>query len=163
MENVLKAVTGLGIARKDVRTTGVNVTPQRAQPQPGRQQPPAIIGYEVGNQVHVKVRDLAMLGRLLDTLVAQGANSLGGISFSIADPTPLLMEARSRAIADARKKAEVYTAAAGVKLGRVIFIRDATPGMPRPMMGRMMASPDVPVAPGEQELEVSINVTYGLE
>jgi uncharacterized protein YggE len=163
METVLKAVTSLGIAGKDVRSTGVSITPQRAQPQPGRPQAPAIIGYEVGNQVHVKVRDLAMLGRLLDTLVAQGANALGGISFSIADPTPLLMEARTRAIADARRKADVYTAAAGVKLGRVIFIRDATPGIPRPLMGRMMASAAVPVAPGEQELEVSVSVTYGLE
>jgi uncharacterized protein YggE len=57
---------------------------------------------------------------------------LAGIAFSVADPAPLLTEARTRAIADARRKAEVYTAAAGVKLGRIIFIRDATQGLRGP-------------------------------
>ena len=104
----------------------------------------------------MRVRNIATLGGLLDTLVGQGANALGGVAFSIADPAPLLMEARARAIADARRKAEVYTTAAGVKLGRIIFIRDATPGIPRPLGARMMASPGVPVAPGEQELEASV-------
>jgi hypothetical protein len=74
------------------------------------------------------------------------------------------MEARTRAIADARRKAEVYTAAAGVKLGRIIFIRDAAAGTPRPMAARVsFVSSSVPVAPGEQELEASVSVTYGLE
>jgi uncharacterized protein YggE len=163
MDRVLKSLTGLGIAERDIRTSGVSVMPQRAQPQPGRQQAPAIVGYEVTNQVHVKVRNIAILGRLLDTLVGQGANALGGIAFSVADPAPLLTEARTRAVADARRKAEVYTAAAGVKLGRIIFIRDATPGIPRPMAARMMASSGVPIAPGEQELEASVSITYGLE
>src|SRR6185295_18200049 len=164
MEQVLKAVTGLGVAERDVRTSGVSVMPQRAEPQPGRRQAPVIVGYEVTNQVHVKVRNIAILGRLLDALVVQGANSLGGIAFSVADPAPLLTEARTRAIADARRKAETYAAAAGVKLGRVIFIRDATGGNPRPMAARiMMTSQSVPVARGEQELEASVSVTYGLE
>jgi hypothetical protein len=109
------------------------------------------------------VRKLADLGRLLDTLVSRGANALGGIGFSIADPAPLLEQARTKAIADARQKAQVYAAAAGVKLGRVIFIRDTTPGLPRPMAARMMSSAAVPIAPGEQELEVSVSVTYALE
>jgi len=164
MDRVLKAVAALGIAERDVRTSGVSIVPQRAQPPQGRPVPPTtIVGYEVSNQVHVRVRNVAMLGGLLDTLVAQGANALGGVAFSIADPSPLLMDARARAITDARRKAEAYTAAAGVKLGRIMFINDATPGIPRPMAARMMASPGVPVAPGEQELEVGVSVTYGLE
>ena len=163
MEQVLKALTALGIADRDIHTTNVSVVPVRAPPQPGRQQPSPIVGYEVTNQVHVKVRNLAALGRLLDTLVSQGANTLGDIGFSIADPAPLLEQARTKAIADARQKAQVYAAAAGVKLGRVIFIRDTTPGLPRPMSARVMSSVAVPIAPGEQELEVSVSVTYALE
>jgi len=163
MQNVLKVATDLGIADKDIQTTGINISPQRAQARPGAQQPGTIVGYEVSNQVRVKVRDLAVLGRLLDALVGQGANALGGIAFSIADPSPLLQQARSRAVADALQKAQVYAAAAGVKVGRVIFIRDASPGMPRPLSARVMASAAVPVAPGEQELEVSVSVTYAIE
>ena len=164
MERMLKALGGLGIADRDVRTTGVSVSPQRAQSQPNRPQAPPIVGYEVTNLVHVKVRDLALLGRLLDTLVGQGANTLGGVQLSIADPAPLLHGARGQAVADARRKAEAYAAAAGVKLGRVIFIRDASSSAPK-FAGRVMAmsAAPVPIAPGEQELEVSVTVTYGLE
>ncbi len=163
MAQVLKALAALGIADRDIHTTNVSIVPQRAPMQSGRPAPSPVVGYEVTNQVQVKVRNLASLGRLLDTLVSQGANSLGGIGFSVADPAPLLAQARTKAIADARQKAQVYAAAAGVKLGRVIFIRDATVGPPRPMAGRVMALATTPIAPGEQELEVSVSVTYALE
>jgi len=163
MEQVLKALTALGIADRDIHTTNVSIVPMRAPQQTGRPQPSPVVGYEVTNQVRVRVRNLAALGRLLDTLVSRGANALGGIGFSIADPAPLLEQARTKAIADARQKAQVYAAAAGVKLGRVIFIRDTAPGLPRPMAARMMSSAAVPIAPGEQELEVSVSVTYALE
>jgi uncharacterized protein YggE len=163
MEQVLKALTALGIADRDIHTTNVSIVPQRASTQPSRPPPSPVIGYEVTNQVRVRVRNLSSLGRLLDTLVSQGANALGGIGFSIADPAPLLEQARSKAIADARQKAQVYATAAGVKVGRVIFIRDTSAGPPRPMAGRMMAMAATPVAPGEQEVEVSVSVTYALE
>ena len=163
MEQVLKALAALGIADRDIHTTNVSIVPLRAPSQSGRQQPAAVVGYEVTNQVRVRVRNLANLGRLLDTLVSQGANALGGIAFSIADPAPRLEQARIKAIADARQKAQVYAAAAGVKPGRVLFIRDTTAGLPRPMAARAMASAAVPIAPGEQELEVSVSVTYALE
>jgi len=163
MAQVLKALAALGIADRDIHTTTVSIVPQRAPMQSGRPAPSPVVGYEVTNQVQVKVRNLASLGRLLDTLVSQGANALGGIGFSIADPAPFLEQARTKAIADARQKAQVYAAAAGVKLGRVIFIRDATGGPPRPMAGRVMAMATTPIAPGEQELEVSVSVTYALE
>ena len=165
MEKVLKALAALGIADRDIHTTNVSIVPQRASPPTGRPapSPSAVVGYEVTNQVRVRVRNLSSLGRLLDTLVSQGANALGGIGFSIADPVPLLEQARSKAIADARQKAQVYATAAGVKVGRVIFIRDTSAGPPRPMAGRMMAMAATPIAPGEQEVEVSVSVTYALE
>ena len=166
MAQVLKALAALGIADRDIHTTNVSIVPQRASSPSSRPAPPipsAVVGYEVTNQVRVRVRNLSSLGRLLDTLVSQGANALGGIGFSIADPAPLLEQARSKAMADARQKAQVYATAAGVKVGRVIFIRDASATPPRPMSGRMMAMGATPIAPGEQELEVSVSVTYALE
>ena len=160
MDRVMKAVTGLGIAERDVRTSGVSVMPQRAEPQPGRRQrrQSRLRGHNRSRegQEHRDSRPAC------STRGRPGCECLGD-RFSVADPAPLLMEARTRAIADARRKAEVYTAAAGVKLGRIIFIRDASPGIPRPMAARMMASSGVPVAPGEQELEATVSVTYGLE
>jgi uncharacterized protein YggE len=160
VEKVLKAVTAAGIAERDVQTTNVSVVPLRRQ---GRQDahPPEIVGYEVSNQVRVKVRDLGVLGRLLDALVGEGANVLGGISFSVADPAPFLDQARAKAIADARRKALVYTAAAGQRLGPLLSIRESAPAGPR-FETRMLAASSVPVALGEQELQVSVTVTYGI-
>lgn len=163
MEKVIKAATAAGIAEKDVQTTNVSVVPQRRQ---GRQepQPPDIIGYEVSNQVRIKVRDLTVLGRLLDALVGQGANALGGISFSVGEPAPVLDQARTNAMADARRKAEVYARAAGATLGPLLSIREGAAPVPRfgGEMPRMMAASPVPVAPGEQEFQASITVTYAL-
>jgi uncharacterized protein YggE len=164
VERVLKVAADQGIQSRDVQTVGISLVPRRAQPRAGAQQPPDVVGYEVSNQVRIKVRDLAMLGRLLDALVGQGANTLGGVAFSIADPSPLLQQARVKAVEDARQKAQAYAAAAGVKLGRILFIRDANPGMPRPVMAaRVLAATPVPVSPGEQEIEASVTVTYALE
>lgn len=163
MQKVMKTLADLGIAERDVQTVGLSVSPQRAQQRPGSPQPQGVItGYEVTNQVRVRVRNLDVLGRLLDALVTQGANTLGGITFSIADPKPLLQQARGQAITDALQKAQAYAAAAGVKLGRVIAIRDASSGPPRPYAGRVMAAA-APIAPGEQELEISVSVTYAIE
>ena len=163
MEKVIKAVMAIGIADKDVQTTNISVVPQRRQ---GRQepQPPDIVGYEVSNQIRIKVRDLTALGRLLDALVGQGANVLGGISFSVGDPAPVLDQARTQAMADARRKAEVYTRAAGVTLGPLLSVREGTAPVPRfgGEMPRLMAASPVPVAPGEQEFQASITVTYAL-
>jgi uncharacterized protein YggE len=161
IEKVLKAVTDLGIAERDVQTSNVSVVPLGRQ---GRQepQPPEIVGYEVSNQVRVKVRDLARLGRLLDALVGQGANVLGGISFSIADPSALLDQARAKAMADARHKAEVYAGAAGIYLGRILSVSEAGSGPSRFEAPRMMAASAVPIAPGEQELQVAITVKYAI-
>jgi uncharacterized protein YggE len=163
MDKVLKAVKALNIADRDVRTATVNVVPMRRQ---GRQepQPPEIVGYEVSNQVRIKVRDLTTLGLLLDALVGQGANVVGGISFSVADSAPVLDQARALAMADARRRADVYAQAAGVKLGPVLSIREAAPGIPRfgAEMPRTMALSAVPVAPGEQEFQASVTVTYAI-
>jgi uncharacterized protein YggE len=165
VEKVLKAVKALGIADRDIQTSSINVTPQRRQG--GRQEayPPDIVGYEVSNQLRVKVRDIGGLGRLLDEMVAQGANNLGGIRFSVADPAPLLDQARQMAVADARRKAEVYATAAGVKLGRLLSIRESSAMVPRPeaFQMRAMAPAAVPVATGEQEYQASVDVTYALE
>jgi hypothetical protein len=166
MDRVLKAVMALGIADKDIQTTNVSVVPQRRQGRPEAAQPPEIVGYEVSNQVRIKVRDLTVLGRLLDALVGEGANVLGGISFSVADPAPVLDQARAQAMADARRKANVYARTAGVKLGRVLFIRESTPGIPR-LEGfaapRMMGASAVPVASGEREFQASVTITYAIK
>jgi uncharacterized protein YggE len=162
MERLLQALGTLGVAARDIQTTNISVSPLRRQGRDG--QPPEITGYEVTNQVRVKVRDLSGLGRVLDQQVGQGANLVYGIQFGRQEPAPLLDEARKRAMADARRKAELYGAAAALKVGRVVAVQEAGAASPRPEMApRMAMSAAVPVAPGEQEMQASVTVTLTFE
>jgi len=163
MEKVLQSLAAQGVAARDIQTTSISVSPQRRAVR-GEGRPPEIVGYEVTNQVRVKVRDLARLGRVLDEQVTQGANSVYGIRFGLADPAPLLDEARKRAMADARRRADLYAGAASLKVGRVVAVQEAGAAAPRPeMAARVMTAGAVPVAPGEQEIQASVSVTFSLE
>ena len=162
MERLLQALAAQGIAARDVQTTSLSVSPLRRQGRDG--QPPEITGYEVTNQVRVKVRDLSRLGRVLDQQVGQGANLVYGVQFGQQEPAPLLDEARRRAMADARRRAELYAAAAALKVGRVVAVQEAGAASPRPGLGaRVAMAAAVPVAPGEQEVQASVTVTFTLE
>ncbi len=162
MERLLQSLGNLGIGPRDIQTTNISVSPQRRAPKEG--QPPEITGYEVSNQVRVKVRDLARLGQVLDRQVSQGANLVYGIHFGLQEPAPLLDEARKRAMADARRRADLYAAAAGLKVGRVLSVQEAGVAPPGPGPApRMAMSAAVPVAPGEQEIQASVTVTFTLD
>ena len=163
MEAMLKSLHSLGIAEKDILTTNITVTPQRRQSKDDNQ-PPKVVGYEVANQIRVKVRDLSRLGRVVDEQVTQGANVLSGIHFGVQEPTQLLDEARTKAMVDARRKAEVYANAAGVKLGRPLSVQEVGAVLPRPLTGsRAVISAAVPIAPGEEEFQATITVTFAIE
>jgi len=162
-----------GIAAKDIQTANISINPRYSQPVPGRPEQPArefvprIVGYEVTNTVTVTSRKIDKLGEVLDSVVTAGANQMHGISFRIDEPDKLLDQARKDALADARRKAELLAGEAGVVLGAPLLIQeggDVRP--PQPLMyGAMRAAmaEAVPVAPGEQELSVTLQVVYRIE
>jgi uncharacterized protein YggE len=155
------------IAAKDIQTASFDVHPEYRHDPRGQQQP-EIVGYRVTNQVRVAVRNLPDLGRVLDALVRAGSNQISGISFGVDDSTGVLNQARNRAIADARSRAELYAHAAGVRVGKVITITEQPlqPPQPMMMMGRAMAAEAmsaVPVATGEQEMRTTVSMVFALE
>lgn len=165
MAKVLDELRTHDIAERDIQTVNFRVQPEyRHDRNTGEAE---MIGYQAGNDVRVRVRDLDRLGVLLDALVTAGSNQLQGISFAIDDTMALLDQARDQAIEDARRRAERYAAAAGVRVGRVLSISEAGAETPRPLMrmaaAEMTMASSVPVASGEQELSVSVNVVYELE
>jgi uncharacterized protein YggE len=166
MRKILDVLKQHGIADKDVQTSSFNVSPVYKHDPEGRREP-EITGYRVHNQVSVKVRNLPKLGETLDALIEAGSNQVSGISFGIDDPTGVLNQARGRAIADARSRAEVYAQAAGVKVGRVRSISEQPPQRPMPIpMARMAFQAEaasVPIATGEQDFEVTVYLEYALE
>lgn len=165
MGGVLKKLTEFAVAETDIRTRGFSVTPIFERRQAGTATP-RIIAYRVVNRIEVKVRALGRIGALLDALIAAGTDRLDGIQFSITEPAPLADKARLRAMADARRKAELYAQAAGVRVGRVLEIAEQGVSVARPRLMQateMRARAAVPVSPGEQRVSANVTVVYEIE
>ncbi|MCB2115079.1 MAG: SIMPL domain-containing protein [Rhodobacteraceae bacterium] len=158
---VLDRLKAAGIEPRDVQTSGLSLGPRYDYGR-GDGTPPKLLGYTVSDMVTVRVRDLAKLGGVLDGVVADGANTLNGLGFGLAEDAEARDEARRRAVADARHRAELYAGAAGVKLGRLISISEA--GMSYPPMPMAEASfakaADVPIATGEVSIGASVSLVY---
>lgn len=166
MTKVLQALKAAGTDAKDIQTSRLSLQPQYAQqtrPNPG---PNVITGYRASNRVTIRLRDVTKVASAIDTLVSSGANEVGGINFMVTKASQLLDEARTEAIADARRKAEIYAKAAGVKLGAPVSISEDVGGAPAPMAFRKMAadmSASAPVAQGEETLRVNVSVAWEIK
>jgi uncharacterized protein YggE len=161
MGKVLLALKGAGIDEKDYQTSRLSLQPQYA---PNRSGPSPVVGYRASNRVTVKLRDVTKVANIIDVLVGAGANELGGINFLVSQASKLLDDAREKAIADARRKAEIYAKAAGVTLGAPISISEE--GSPAPMQFRKMAggmATAAPVAQGEETLGVTVSVSWAIK
>jgi uncharacterized protein YggE len=167
MAAVIAALRNAGVAEDDIQTSDFSVSPKYPPYQPNQTTAPRIVGYTVSNQVTARVKDLKKLGAILDTLVQAGSNQIHGISFDVDEPKPLLGEARKKAVADARAKAELYAAAAGVSLGKVVQISEAAAVMPppQPMFRReaMAADASVPIAAGQQTIAANVTIIYEIQ
>ena len=160
MKTVVAALEKLGVPEKNIQTTSFFVSPQYTNGD--NNSPRRLTGYQVNNDVSVRLEDVSKLGGTLDALVQAGANQMNGISFSIRNPTPLLEKARAEAIADARTRAETYAKAAGVSLGPILSISEGGTETPRPMyrMAVAMQAAPVPVAAGEQSVTADVSVVW---
>lgn len=161
MGKVLLALKGAGIDEKDYQTSRLSLQPQYA---PNRSGPSPVVGYRASNRVTVRLRDVTKVAGIIDILVGAGANELGGINFMVSQASKLLDDAREKAIADARRKAEIYAKAAGVTLGEPLSISgegSAAPVFRGKMMAPMQAG--AAVAQGEETLSVTVSVSWAIK
>jgi len=164
MAGVRAALERAGIAARDIQTSSLNLQPVYRYLE---NQPPQLTGYQANNEVSVRFRDIAQTGRILDALVAEGANQINGPNLSVDRPEAALDEARVLAIRNARARAELYARALDMRVVRVISVSEA--GMsyvppPRAMAARLEAQgADTRIDPGEQTLSVSVSVVFELE
>jgi uncharacterized protein YggE len=164
MESVRSALKRAGIADRDIQTSSINLFPDYRQDQTGTA-PPQIVGYRASNDVSVRFRDIRNAGRILDALVAQGANQINGPSLSIENPDDALDEARTKALAAARKRAELYARSLGKRVGRILSVSESGGYSGGPVVLGMMSMRDAKtqIDPGEQTLSVSLSVSFELE
>ncbi len=167
MASVRAALRRAGIEDRDIQTSSISLNPEYRYVE---NQPPVLTGYRAGNEVTVRFRDIKNTGRILDALVAQGANQINGPMLSLDKPEAALDEARLAALQTARARADLYARSLGKRVRRVLSVSEA--GMnyvpvPRPMMREAAqitaSSGGASIDPGEQSVSISLTVSFELE
>jgi uncharacterized protein len=157
---VINALTGAGLDRKDISTTEVSLRPQYDS------SGGAITGYRADNSIRVKIHPADSASHVLAVIVGAGgdATRINSVSYSIADDSQLVKDARTRAFQDAKNRAEQYAQLSGLKLDKVISISEASGGAattpPAPPRSGMQAA--VPLEPGQQTVSFSVTVVWQL-
>lgn len=165
MERVRAALKKAGIEDRDIQTSSINLNPEYHYDQ---NRPPRLTGYRATNTVNVKFRDLKRTGAILDALVAEGANQINGPNLTIDKPESALDEARTKAIANGRARADLYARALGMRVVRLISVSEGggynvPPPMPMvAMMAERGAAADTKIDPGTQQLQVSVSMSFEL-
>jgi uncharacterized protein YggE len=165
MDRVRAALRRAGIEDKDIQTSSINLNPEYQYDQ---NRPPRLTGYRASNTVNVKFRDLKRTGAILDALVAEGANTISGPNLTIDKPESALDEARAKAVANGRARAELYARALGMQVVRLLSVSESggyavPPPMPMVMMAQERgAAADTKIDPGTQQLQVSISMSFEL-
>ncbi|MCC6189245.1 MAG: SIMPL domain-containing protein [Anaerolineales bacterium] len=166
MEALIAAIQGMGIAEQDMQTTNFSVYVQQDyDPQTGR--PLENTNYVVDNTLNVTVRDPDLLGDVLSGAVDAGANSIHGVSFSVEDVAALQAEARAKAVADARARAEQLAQSTGVTLDTVMTVSENVYADQPIVFGRDMAQAAVggavPVQTGQVQVNLQVTLVYTIK
>jgi len=163
MNNLIAALADAGIAKKDIQTSQFSIEPVYTSP--SSNDAPKLSGYRVSNQVNVTIHQISQVGDILDRLVKAGATDAGNVAFLVSDREKALDQAREAAVADARRKADLYAHAAGVTLGRVAWITESADFQPvLPMtVGRMSAPAKLtPIEAGEDTITARVTVGFDI-
>jgi len=166
MARVREALRHAGIADRDIQTSNISLNPDYVYAQ---NQPPKLSGYNATNQVTVRFHDIANTGKILDALVAEGANQISGPNLSVEHPEAALDEARAKAVAAGRARAELYARSLGLHVARVVVVSESggyAPPPPMPPMVMMAARGErdqTAIDPGEQKLQVNVAMTFELQ
>lgn len=163
MARVLAALKRAGIDERDIQTSSINLNPEYRY---DNNRPPVLTGYRASNTVNVKFRDLRRTGAILDALVREGANQINGPTLTIDKPEAAYDEARVKAIANGRARAELYARALGMRVVRVVSVSESGSFVPPPMpvayARAEMAQADTKIVPGTQDLTVSVSMSFEL-
>ncbi len=165
MDHVIAALKKAGIADRDIQTSSISLNAEYRYPE---NQAPQLTGYTASNQVTIRFRDIRNSGKILDVLVGEGANQISGPNMSVENPEQALDEARAKAIASGRARADLYARSLGMRVVRVVSVSESGGyyAPPSPPPAPMMAAAErsyTKIEPGEQKLQVNLAMTFELQ
>lgn len=164
MSSILETLKENGVKKKYIQTSNFSIQPEYQRFKNG--EPPKVRGYSVNNTVRIHLTDIEKLGGLLDQVVTSGSNQINGIRFYVSKEDKIKDGARKLAVKAAQRKAQLYGEAAGVELGDVLTISENAHGGPQPRtFARNIAAEamSVPIEGGEQQLSVTVTITWQLK
>ena len=167
MARLLDSLKANGVVEKDIQTSQFSINPEYDY----QYNPQKLTGYRVTHMLQVKVRDIDKAGKVIDDGVeaAGDLTQVSGVSFTIDELTALHSQARQQAMADAQTKADELARLAGVTLGKPTYISESayTPYSQSYYGAQAMAAPatggSTEISPGQMEVVVSVQVTYGIQ
>lgn len=166
MTDLFAALKDAGLEDKDIQTSNFSVQPRYDF---SNGQSPKLVGYDVSNNVTIKLKKIDTMGALLDKLVQSGSNQITGVSFDVSKPEEAMDQARKLATQDATRKAKLYAQAMGIELGNVMQVSEGSSAQPSSVpfvRGAAMMKADaapVPVAAGEQTLAADVNIIWEIK
>jgi len=165
MDKVMTALSESGIASKDIQTQQFSI--QQVTKWDQEKQEEIVIGYRVDNMVMSKIREIDKTGSIIDAVAVAGGDytRIDSISFSIDDPSNYKKEARDKAMADAKAKAEQLANLSGVTLGKPTYITESMyyPVYQPPIRAEAAAlAPVTPISPGEMKISLDVQVAYAI-
>jgi uncharacterized protein YggE len=166
MAAVMTALDDNGVADKDIQTQYFSIYQVTRWDDTKNEE--IVIGYRVTNMVTAKIRAIEKAGPIIDAVAAAGGDytRINNISFSVDDPIPYYEQARQKAMADAKAKAEQLADLAGVNLGKPTYISEGTVSPPVVYRDAGMVltppAPTTPISPGEIELTLTVQVAYAI-
>ena len=166
MQRVLAALKRAGVEDRDIQTSNVSLNPEYRYPE---NQSPQLVGYTASNTVTIRFRDIRSSGKILDALVSQGANQINGPNLTVDKPEAALDEARAKAVAEGRARADLYARSLGMRVVKIVSVSESGGSYPvpppMPMYARAEAAQaaDSKIEAGEQKLQVNLAVTFELQ
>jgi len=167
MDRVMTALIDHDVAEEDIQTQYFSI--RQVTKWDREKEEEIVIGYRVTNMVTAKIREIDKTGSIIDAVAAAGGDltRINSISFSVDDPSAYYEEARQKAMADARAKAEQLAELAGVSLGKPTYISEGIsipPIYPRSVYVEEapIPAPPTPISPGETEVSLTVQVVYAI-
>jgi len=164
MSRVMDALIDNGVAENDIQTQYFSI--RQVTRWDWEDEEEIVVGYRVTNMVTAKIRDIDKVGTIIDAVAEAGGDltRVEGISFSVDDPSSYQEEAREEAMADAKAKAEQLAELAGVTLGKPTYISEGIqiPPIIYPREVYVEEAPATPIAPGEMEITLTVQVVYAI-
>lgn len=167
MSRIVEQLKSLDIPEKNIKTTNFNASPNYSFA--GERQ--TVIGYTVTQNIVVKVQPIDKANQVVDMATKEGANIIGGISFTLSDEVRQQAQetARKEAIEKAKEKAESLARATGISLGRIIDVQEyptypdmdkrVEPFIAQEGLGGTVSTP-TDVQPGESTVNLTVSLVY---